>query len=186
VSAATGTEWLSILKGLALAAAVGALALVAMAATGSVDDLRSLGNIKNPFKKVNAALTEVMDREHAWAALTKEANSICARYPRDELVVRPALPRNRADYIRALGIALDRERSIQPALAALQPPSNYEGPYSRFLRNRQVAITALERVQKATRDKNREDFVVAARVLALRKSLIDHYAAAVRMPACVF
>jgi hypothetical protein len=41
-------------------------------------------------------------------------------------------------------------------------------------------------MQRAVVEKNREKYVPAARELALRKSLIDHYAPAAGMPACVF
>ena len=75
-----------------------------------------------PFNEVSAALTGPVQRERAWDAVVKEANSICARYPHEELVIRPALPRNRADYVGAMEIALERERAIQAELAKLQPP----------------------------------------------------------------
>jgi len=59
--------------------------------------------------------------------------------------------------------------STQAELAKLQPPPDYEGPYSQFLSNRQLALAALERLQKAARKKNRAEYVVAYRDFALRK-----------------
>ena len=176
-----------MLRGLVVVAALGALLLVATVATGRVDNpVSQLTAIRNPFNKVSAALSEVTQRERAWHVVTREANSICARFEPSKLVIRPALPRNRADYVRAVRIELERERAIQAELATLQPPPNYRGPYSQFLTNRQVALAALERMQRAVVEKNREKYVPAARELALRKSLIDHYAPAAGMPACVF
>jgi hypothetical protein len=125
-----------------------------------------------------------VQHERAWHAVVKEANTICARYPQEELVIRPALPRNRADYVGAMEIALERERAIQAELAKLQPPPNYKLLYSQFLDNRQVAIAELKHLQRATKDENREEYVLAARELALRTSLADPYAPA-GMPACV-
>jgi hypothetical protein len=93
---------------------------------------------------------------------------------------------NRADYVRGVRIELDRERAIQAELAKLQPPSNDNGSCAQFLNNRRVALAALERLQKAVIEKNREEHVVAARDFALRKSLVDHYAQATGMPACAF
>jgi hypothetical protein len=174
-------------RGLVLAGAVVALLVAATVATGRVDNpISQLTAIRNPFNEVSAALSEVTQRERAWHVLTREANSVCARYEPSKLVIRPVMPRNRADYAPAIGLALDRERAIQAELATLQPPPNYRGPYSQFLTNRQVALAALERMQRAVVEKNREKYVPAARELALRKSLIDHYAPAAGMPACVF
>jgi hypothetical protein len=114
-----------MLRVLAVVAALSALLLVAMA-TGRLDYLHSqLTAIRKPFNEVSAALTGPVQRERTWDAVVKEANSICARYPHEELVIRPALPRNRADYVSAISaieIALDRERAIQAELAKLQPP----------------------------------------------------------------
>ena len=177
-----------MLKGLALAAAIGAVALVAAVATGRADYLRSeLDALRKPFNDVSAALSPVGERERAWDALTRKADSICARYEQDELVIRPALPRNRrADHVRAIEIALDRERAMQTELAALQPPSNYAILYTSFLENRDAALAELEHLQMAAKEKNREEYVLAARGLGQRKGLIDRYAAAAGMPACVF
>jgi hypothetical protein len=177
-----------MLKVLVLAAAVGALVLVA---TGRVDDLRSEVSVlrENPFDEVNEALTKPAHldvQKSAWDAAAKRANSICAHYQQDELVIRLFPPRNRADYVRALGIALGRERRMQAALAALRPPPKYELPYSKFLHDRQVALAALKRLQRAAKENNREDFVLAARVLVRRKVSIDHYVRSAGMPACVF
>jgi hypothetical protein len=175
-------------KGLALAAAIAAIALVAAVATGRADYLRSeLDALRRPFNEVSAALSPVVEREGAWDALTKKADSICARYEQNELVIRPALPRNRrTDYVRTIETALDRERAMQAELAALQPPSNYKILYTSFLDSRDAALAHLEHLQKAAKEKNREEYVLAARGLAQRKGLIDRYAAAARMPACVF
>ena len=168
-------------------AALSALLLVATVATGRVDNpVSQLTAIRNPFNNVSAALSEVTQRERAWHVVSRDANSICARFEPSKLVIRPALPRNRADYVRAVRIELERERAIQAELAKLQPPSNYKGSYAQFLNNRQVAVAALERLQKAVIEKSREDYVVAARELALRKSLVDNYAPAAGMPACAF
>jgi hypothetical protein len=176
-----------MLRGLVVVAALSALLLVATVATGRVDNpVSQLTAIRNPFNNVSAALSEVTQRERAWHVVSRDANSICARFEPSKLVIRPALPRNRADYVRAVRIELERERAIQAELAKLQPPSNYKGSYAQFLNNRQVAVAALERLQKAVIEKSREDYVVAARELALRKSLIDHYAPAAGMPACAF
>jgi hypothetical protein len=176
-----------MLRGLVVVAALSALLLVATVATGRVDNpVSQLTAIRNPFNNVSAALSEVTQRERAWHVVSRDANSICARFEPSKLVIRPALPRNRADYVRAVRIELERERAIPAELAKLQPPSNYKGSYAQFLNNRQVAVAALERLQKAVIEKSREDYVVAARELALRKSLIDHYAPAAGMPACAF
>lgn len=177
-----------MLKGLALAAAIAAVALVAAVATGRADYLHSqLDALRRPFNDVSAALTPVAERERAWDALTEKADSICARYEQDELVIKPALPHiRRADYVRALEIALNRERAMQAELAALQPPFNYKILYTSFLENRDAALAELEHLQKAAKEKNREEYVLAAHGLAQRKGLIDRYAAAAGMPACVF
>ena len=87
---------------------------------------------------------------------------------------------------RAGEITLERERAMQAELAKLQPPPNYKGPYSQFLSNRQLALTALERLQKAAKKKNREEYVVAAGDFALRTRLVDHYAPAAGTPSCTF
>ena len=172
-----------MLRVLAVVAAFGALLLVAMA-TGRLDYLHSqLTAIRKPFNDVSAALTGPVQRGRAWDSVVKEANSICIRYEHEELVAKAALPRTRGAYVRAIRIELERERVTQAELAKLQPPPDYKGPYSQFLSNRQLALAALERLQKATK-KNREEYVVAARDFALRKSLVDHYApAAAGMPA---
>jgi hypothetical protein len=175
-----------MLRVLAVVAALGALLLVAMA-TGRIDYIHSqLTAIRKPFNDVSAALTGPVQRGRAWDAVVKEANSICDRYPQEGLVIGPALPRNRGAYVRAIEITLERERAMQAELAKLQPPPNYKGPYSQFLSNRQLALTALERLQKAAKKKNREEYVVAAGDFALRKRLVDHYAPAAGMPACTF
>jgi len=177
-----------MLKGLALAAAIGAVALVAAVATGRADYVRSqLDALRRPFNDVSAALRPVGERERAWDALTRKADSICARYEQDEPVIGRALPRNRrAEYVRAIEVALDRERAMQTELAALQPPSNYTILYTSFLENRDAALAELEHLQKAAKERNREEYVLAARGLAQRKGLIDRYAAAAGMPACMF
>jgi hypothetical protein len=175
-----------MLRVLAVVAAPGALLLVAMA-TGRLDYLHSqLTAIRKPFNEVSAALTGPVQRGRAWDAVIKKANSICARYEHDELVIKPALPRKRGAYVRAIRIELERERAIQAELTKLQPPPDYKGPYSQFLSNRQLALAALGRLQKAAKKKNREEYAVAARDFALRKSLVDHYAPAAGMPACAF
>jgi hypothetical protein len=175
-----------MLRVLAVVAALGALLLVAMA-TGRLDYLHSqLTAIRKPFNDVSAALTGPVQRGRAWDSVVKEANSICIRYEHDELVIKAALPRTRGAYVRVIGIELERERTTQAELAKLQPPPDYTGPYSQFLSNRQLALAALERLQKAAKNKNREEYVVAARDFALRKSLVDHYAPAAGMPACAF
>jgi len=116
----------------------------------------------------------------------KRANSICARYPQGGFVLKPALARNRGQYVRAIGIELERERAIQSELGVLLPPPNYERPCSLFLHNRRDVLAALERVQRATREKNRANYVDAARVLAQKERLISTYAETVGMPACAF
>jgi len=75
---------------------------------------------------------------------------------------------------------------MQAELAALQPPSSYKILYTSFLKSRDAALADLEYLQKAAKEKNREEYVLAARGLAQRKGLIDRYAAAARMPACAF
>jgi hypothetical protein len=172
-----------MLRGLVVVAALGAFLLVAFA-TGRLDYLHShLTAIREPFNEVGAALTGPVQRERAWDVVVKEANSICARYPQEELVIKPALPRNRADYVSDIEIALDRERAIQAELAKLQPPPITSFSTPNFLDNRQVALAELKHLQRATKDKNREEYVLAARELALRTSLADQYAPA-GMPAC--
>jgi hypothetical protein len=175
-----------MVKGLVLAAVVGGAVLVA-AATGGIDELRSqLPDLRKPFNEVNDALKGAQDRERQWDNVVKRANSICARYPHGGLVLKPALPSKRGQYVRAIGIELDRERAIQSELDVLLPPANYERPYSLFLHNRRDALAALERVQRATREKNPANHVDAARVLTQKKRFIDHYAETVGMPACAF
>lgn len=178
---------ISMIKGLVVVAAVGAVALVAVAATGSVDDLRAqLPSIRNPFKEANKALQASADREREWDAVVKQANAICSSYPEVGFVVRTGLPANRQPYVRAIGRALEREGAIQSKLAALRPPANYEGPYSLFLHSRGDALAALDRLQRATRAKSREDYAEAARVIEQKTVFVDHYAATVGMPACAF
>jgi hypothetical protein len=173
-----------MVKGLVLAAVVGAAVLVA-AATGGIDELRSqLPDLRKPFNEVNDALKGAQDRERQWDNVVKRANSICARYPQGGFVLKPALPSNRGQYVRAIGIERDRERAIQSELDVLLPPANYGRPYSLFLHNRRDVLAALERVQRATREKNRANHVDAARVLMQKKRFIDHYAETVGMPAC--
>jgi hypothetical protein len=174
-----------MLRGLLAMAALGSLGLVTMVGTGR--DVPGLSAIRNPFNDVSAALAPVTQREHEWDAVTKKADRICARYQRDELVIKSALPRrHRADYVRVIGIARHRERNLQAELANLQPPFNYKPLYSQFLRNRKVALAELKRLQKAAMRNNREDFAFAARTLMQRKGMIDSSAEANGMPACVF
>jgi hypothetical protein len=177
-----------MLRGLLLSAALGGLGLVAIAGTtGRLDDVPGLSAIQNPFNDVSAALAPIAQRERAWDAVTKKANAICARNHHDELVIKSALPRrHRADYVRALGIALDRKRNLQARLANLQPPFNYKPLYSQFLRNRKVALAELNRLHKAATTNSRKDFAFAARTLMQRKGMIDRSAEANGMPACVF
>jgi hypothetical protein len=175
-----------MLKGVVLAGVVVVLALGALAASGRVNDLRTQLHIKNPFKEVNAALNASLQQQRGWHALTHQADAICARYAQGELVIRKTLPRHRAGYLSALGTAVERERNIEVELTGLQPPSSYERPYSQFLRNRQAALAALERLQKAVKEKSRQEFAPAARTLEQRKRLVDTYAEAAGMPACAF
>ena len=175
----------SMLRGVLAMAALGSLGLVAMVGTGR--DVPGLGAIRNPFDDVSAALAPISQREREWDALTKKADRICARHGQDELVIKQALPRRRrADYVRAIRVAFDRERNLQAELAHLHPPFNYKPLYSQFLRNRKAALAELKRLQQAAMTKNREDFAVAARALAQRKGMIDRSAEANGMPACVF
>ena len=177
----------SMLRGFVFAGVVVVLALAALGATGRLDNLRSdlgIPKIKNPFKEANAALTEALDSQRAWRAVVREADSTCGRYPQDELVIRPAPPRRPAEYAQALGAAIHRERALDAELAMLQPPSSYEGPYSLFLHNRQAAVTALERLRRAAREKNSQDYALAAGAFTQRKTYVDHYAATVGMSAC--
>ena len=176
-----------MIKGLVLAGAVGAAALVVVAATGGVDDLRrQLPDIRKPFKEVNDALRGAQDRERQWDRVVKDANSICGRYPQGGFALSPTLPANRRRYVHAISVELEREGSIQSGLAELLPPANYEGPYSLFLHNRRDALSALERLRRATREKNRADYADAARVFKQKKTFADHYAVTVGMSACVF
>jgi hypothetical protein len=164
-----------------------ALRRLVAAATGGIDELRSqLPDVRKPFNEVNEALKGAQDRERQWDNVVKRANSICARYPRGRFVLKPALPHNRGPYVRAIRIELDRERAIQSELGVLLPPPNNERPYSLFLRNRRDALAALEPVQRATREKNRANYVDAARVLAQKERFISSYAETVGMPACAF
>jgi hypothetical protein len=176
-----------MLRGLLVAAAVGAVALVVIAATGGVDDLRAqLPGIRNPFKEANDAIQGNIVLGGQWGAVAKEANSICTSHPQSGFVVSATIPADRQQYVRAIGREIDRETAIQAELAALQPPANYEGPYSLFLNNRQEALAALERMPKAAKEKDREDFALAAGEVKQRKRFIDHYAAVAGMPDCVF
>jgi hypothetical protein len=75
---------------------------------------------------------------------------------------------------------------IQSELVVLLPPPNYERPYSLFLRNRRDALDALERLQRATKKKNRANYLDAARVLTQKKRFVDTYARTAGMPACGF
>src|SRR4029450_10852795 len=95
-----------MVKGLVLAAVVGAAVLVA-AATGGIDELRSqLPDLRKPFNEVNDALKGAQDRERQWDNVVKRPNPICARYPQGGLVLKPALPSKRGQYVRAIGIEL--------------------------------------------------------------------------------
>ena len=173
-----------MVKGLVLAAIVGT-AVLAAAATGGIDELRSqLPDVRKPFNEVTDALKGAQDRERQWDNVVKRANSICARYPRGGFVLEPALPPNRGQYLRAIGNELHREGVIQSELVVLLPPPNYERPYSLFLRNRRDALDALERVQRATRKKNRANYLDAARVLTQKERFVDTYARTAGMPAC--
>jgi hypothetical protein len=180
-----------VIKGVVLAAAavVGALSL--LAATGRVDDLRSQVGLKeDPFDAINEALkepgSERVRQKIAWGSLTREANSICADYQHHSHVVRRTLPRNRSDYVRALRSSVARERMMQAELAALKPPPNYKRPYSKFLEDREVALAALERLQRAAKEQNRKDFALAARTILRRRASIDLHVRSVGMPACLF
>jgi len=175
-----------MLRGLLISGTVGALFLVGTAATGLVDLRGDLGAIRNPFDKVSVALSPSVEQARAWHALSEKADSICARYPQDELVIRPTLPRQRADYVHTVGITLERERAIQGELTALQPPPNYRVLYSQFLGSRQAALAELERLQRVATAKKREDYVLAAQAFAQSKNVVGHYAASTRMPACAF
>jgi hypothetical protein len=177
-----------MLRFLVASAALGGLGLLTIAGTtGHLDEVPGLSAIQNPFNDVSAALAPVTQRERAWDAVTEKANAICARNQRDELVIKSALPRrHRADYVRAIGIALDRKRNIQARLVKLQPPFNYKPLYSQFLRNRKVALAELKRLHKAVMTNNRKDFAFAARALKQRKGMVDRSAEANGMPACVF
>ena len=178
----------SMLKILVLVGAVGALYFVA---TGRVDDLRSeVSALRDPFDAINEALTSPAllpeNQKKAWDAFAKEANSICARYQQDDLVIGLALPRNRADFVRSLGIALERERAMQAELSALTPPPSYVLSYSKFLHDRQVGLVAVERFQRAAKEKDRKGFVLAARAIVRRSVSINAYVHSARMPACTF
>jgi hypothetical protein len=188
VDGPTSADWFSMLKVVVLAAAVGALVLVA---TGRVDDLRSqIGLRENPFDAINAALEDSSQRaqqQMAWNAFARKTNSICTDHEKDELGIRLALPRNRADFARALGTVLDRERTMQAELRALQPaPPNYSVSYSKFLRDRQAGLAALARMQRAAKENKRKDFILAARAILRRKATIDAYVRSAGMPACIF
>src|SRR4029453_11065630 len=159
-----------MVKGLVLAAVVGAGGLVA-AATGGIAELRSqLPDLRKPFNEVNDALK----------GSTGPRTPVGQRCEAGQLDLRPLPARwtrpqagsafqARAVRVRAIGIELDRERAIQSELDVLLPPANYERPYSLFLHNRRDALAALERVQRATREKNPANHVDAARVLTEKK-----------------
>jgi hypothetical protein len=175
-----------MIRGLVVSGTVGALLLMGTMAFGLVNLREDIGAIRNPFNEVNDALSEPVQQARAWGALSIKANSICAGYARDELVIRPSLPRSRMDYVGAIGVAVDREQAIQAELTALQAPPNYKLLYSQFLQSRQAALAELERLQKAAKAKNRKDYVLAAQALTQKKRVVGHYATAARMPACGF
>jgi hypothetical protein len=178
-----------VIKGVVAAAVVGAVSL--LVATGRVDDLRSqIGLKENPFDAINEALkepsSERVRQRIAWGSLRREANSICADYQHHGLVIRRTLPPNRSDYIRTLRSAAERERMMQAELAALKPQPPYKLPYSKFLEDREVALAALERLQRAAKEMNRQDFALAARTIQRRRASIEVYVQSAGMPACLF
>jgi hypothetical protein len=173
-----------MVKGLVVSGTVGALLLMGTVATGLVDLREDIGAIRNPFNQVNDALSEPVQQARAWGALSIKADSICAGYSRDELVIRSTPPRHPVDYVGAIGVAIDREQAIQAELTALQVPPNYKLLYSQFLQSRQAALAELERLQKAAKGKNRKQYTLAAQALAQSKGVVAHYAEATRMPAC--
>jgi hypothetical protein len=172
-----------MLKGLVLAAAVAALVVVA---TGRVDDIRSevSGLRVNWFDAMNSGRSQAEKQKKEWAEVAREANSICAEYHEQELVIRLSLPQNRADYLDALGVAIGREREMQARLSAVQTPP-YDVSYPKFLRDRQMAIAAMDRLRAAVKEKRRRDFVLAARALVRAQASINPYVQSAGMPACV-
>jgi hypothetical protein len=172
-----------VLKLLLLVAAVGVLLV---AGSGRLDDFRSeVTSLRaNWFDAITNPSSQADKREKEWDALAAEANSICTDHEQDELVLRLALPRNRADYLRALGIALDRERTKLAALHALQPPS-YDVSYSKFLHDRQDVLSALERLRLAVRAKDRKNVISAARAVLRIEATINGYVQSAGMPACI-
>jgi hypothetical protein len=181
--ALTVAEYWPVLKLLLLVAAVGVLLV---AGSGRLDDFRSeVTSLRaNWFDAITNPSSQADKRKKEWDALAAEANSICTDHEQDELVLRLALPRNRADYLRALGIALDRERTKLAALRALQPPS-YDVSYSKFLHDRQDVLSALERLRLAVRAKDRKNVISAARAVLRIEATINGYVQSAGMPACI-
>ena len=173
-----------MVRGLVVSGTVGALLLLGTVAIGLVNLHEGIGAIRNPFDRASDALSEPVQQAQAWGALSIKANSICASYPRDELVIRPTLPRRPVDYVGAIGVTIDREQAIQAELTALLAPPNYRLLYSQFLQSRQAGLTELERLQRTAKERNRKGYVTAAQAFTQRQSLVAHYAAAARMPSC--
>ena len=163
---------------------VGALLLMGTVAVGLVNLRDGIGASRNPFDRAADALSEPVQQAQAWGALSIKANAICAAYPRDELVIRPTLPRQNGDYVLAIGVAIDREQAVQAELTALLAPPNYKLLYTQFLQSRQAGLAELERLQRAAKAKNRKGYILAAQAFTQRRSVVGHYATAARMPAC--
>ena len=173
----------------AVVLAVGAGAVTLAVATGRVDDIRSqIGLKENPFNAINQALKEpspeATRQKIAWGGLTRNANRICADSSDDALVVRRALPSDPAEYARAIKIALRSERRTQAALAKLQPPAGYRLAYSKFLQDREITLAQLERLLRAAKKENAQEFALAARGVVRARVAVNRYAQSARMPAC--
>jgi hypothetical protein len=172
-----------VLKAGILAAVAGVLFIVG---TGRVNDLRSeLSGLRtNWFEAVAKPAAQADKQRQAWEAVAAEANSICTDHAEDELNLRAALPHNRAEYFRVVGAVLERERLKLAALRALEAPPNYDISYSHFLRDREAALSALERLRQAVKAKDRRKAVRAARSAFRVQASINGYVQSAGMPAC--
>lgn len=154
--------------------------------TGRADDLRSeLNGLRgNWFAAAVTPSLRAEDEQKAWDAIAAKANRICTDPAEAELNLRVAFPQDRAEFVRSVGAVLERERVKLAALRVLQPPPIYQVAYAQFLHQREAALLALERLQRAVQTQDRRKAVRAVRSALLLEASIDSYVQSAGMPAC--
>jgi hypothetical protein len=156
--------------------------------TGQADDLRSqlgsLGTNFNLFAQAMKPAKPVEDQRTAWAGVAAKANAICTDPTEDELTVRVAIPQNAAEFVRTLAAVRGREQVKLAALRALQPPPGYDITYTRFLRDREATLLAIDSVRQAVQKRDRTKLVRAARSILRLQASINTYVQSAGIPAC--